>query len=215
VSQVAPVPPAIDARHSNVDLLTRIPVVDIGDADVVLMRAIARGERSAFAALYDRHAAVALALARRMLGATEMAEDVVQDGFLTIWRKARDFRSDEASPRTWLLTIVRNRCIDEVRRRARAQRGGMLSDAQPSAIDDDPWPEIWKRHCGDVVRDALGTLSPEQRTAIELAFYGGLTHNEIAERLDAPLGTIKKRVRSGLQRLRSRLDQGYAETTNS
>jgi RNA polymerase sigma-70 factor (ECF subfamily) len=150
-----------------------------------------------------------------MLGATETAEDIVQDGFLTIWRKARDFRPDGASPRTWLLTIVRNRCIDEIRRRARSARSGTSADAQPSAIDDDPWPEIWKRHCGDVVRDALAMLSAEQRTAIELAFFGGLTHNEIAERLDAPLGTIKKRVRSGLQRMRARLDQGYAETLNS
>ena len=204
-----------DARHFNVDLLTRSSVGDVGDADVVLMRAIARGERSAFAALYDRHAPAALALARRMLGATETAEDIVQDGFLTIWRKAREFRSDAASPRTWLLTIVRNRCIDEVRRRARAQRSETPSDVQPSAIDDDPWPEIWKRHCGDVVRDALGLLSEEQRTAIELAFFGGLTHSEIAERLDAPLGTVKKRVRSGLQRMRARLDRGYAETLNS
>jgi RNA polymerase sigma-70 factor (ECF subfamily) len=186
-------------------------VNEIGDADLILMRRMARGERAALATLYERHGGVALALASRMLGETDAAEEAVQDAFVSMWRSAADFKPDRAAPRTWLLTIVRNRCIDELRRRPATARVP-LDDAQPAAIEGDPWPEIWKRHCGDILRVALGELPSEQRHVIELGFFAGLSHAQIAERIDAPLGTIKKRMRSGLKRLRGALDVSYAES---
>ncbi len=186
-------------------------VNEIGDADLILMRRMARGERTALASLYERHGSVALALAARMLGENDAAEEVVQDAFVSLWRHAGDFQAGRAAPRTWLLTIVRNRCIDELRRRPAAPRIA-LDDAQPAAIEGDPWPEIWKRHCGSILREALEELPNEQRDVIELGFFGGLSHAQIAERVDAPLGTIKKRMRSGLKRLRGALDMSYAES---
>lgn len=182
---------------------------EIGDADLVLMRRMARGDRHALAMFYERHGGVALALARRMLNDFDAAEEAVQDAFVSVWRRAATFRSGAAAPRTWLLTIMRNRCIDELRRRSGAPRLS-LDDAQPSAIENDPWPEIWKRHCADAVRAALDALPSEQREVIELGFYGGYSHSQIAERLATPLGTVKKRMRSGLKRLRAALDERFA-----
>jgi len=184
---------------------------EIGDADLVLIRRVARGDRDALAALYQRHGGSALALARRMLGDGEAAEEVVQDVFVAVWRRAATFRPEASGPRTWLFAIVRNRSIDELRRRSGAPQRA-LDDAQPPALDNDPWPEIWKRHCGDALRTALAALPAEQREAIELGFYGGLSHSQIAERLGLPLGTVKKRVRSGLKRLRVALDDRFAES---
>jgi RNA polymerase sigma-70 factor (ECF subfamily) len=183
---------------------------EIGPSDLVLMRSMARGERSALSSLYERHGGLALTLAMRMLGDADTAEEVVQDAFVAVWRRAADFRPEAAAPRTWLLAIVRNRCIDELRRRPLAARVP-LDDAQPPAIEGDPWPDIWKRQCGDVLRAALRELPSEQRNVIELGFFGGLSHAQIAARVDAPLGTIKKRMRSGLKRLRLALDASYAD----
>jgi RNA polymerase sigma-70 factor (ECF subfamily) len=183
--------------------------------DATLMVRMGHGERRALAALYERHGGVALSLARRMLGSPEAAEDAVQDSFVALWRRASTFRPGAASPRTWLLTIVRNRCIDVLRRGdAHVNRNVSLEDAQPQAIDSDPWPELWKQHCGEAVRSALAMLPPEQRTVIELGFYGGFSHAQIAERLDAPLGTVKKRMRTGLKRMRAALDERFAEAAS-
>jgi RNA polymerase sigma-70 factor (ECF subfamily) len=179
--------------------------------DIVLMRRMAAGERTALGTLYERHAGVAFAFARRMLADADDAEEAVQDAFLALWRRAATFSPGGAAPRAWLLAIVRNRCIDELRRR-RGETNQSLEDAQACASENELWPEIWKRHCGDVVRAALAALSPEQREVIELGFYSGLSHSQIAERLDVPLGTIKKRMRSGLKRLRLVLDERYARS---
>jgi RNA polymerase sigma-70 factor (ECF subfamily) len=187
-------------RHAN----------EAGESDLVLMRSMARGERGALSTLYERYGGLALSLAMRMLGDVDAAEEAVQDAFVALWRRAANFRAEAASPRTWLLAIVRNRCIDELRKRP-ALPGVDLDDAQPPAIDGDPWPDIWKRQCGDVLRAALRDLPHEQRNVIELGFFGGLSHAQIAERLDAPLGTVKKRMRSGLKRLRLALDASYAD----
>ena len=151
---------------------------------------------------------VALALARRTLGDAADAEEAVQDAFVSVWRRAGTFRAGAAAPRTWLLTIVRNRCIDELRRR-RGDQQLSLDDAPPSAVENELWPEIWKRHCGNEVRAALDALPQEQRDVIELGFFAGYSHAQIAEKLAAPLGTVKKRMRSGLKRLRVELDDRY------
>jgi RNA polymerase sigma-70 factor (ECF subfamily) len=179
--------------------------------DIVLMRRMAAGERNALGTLYERHAGVAFAFARRMLADADDAEEAVQDAFLALWRRAETFRPGGAAPRAWLLAIVRNRCIDQLRRR-RGETNQSLEDAQASASVNELWPEIWKRHCGDVVRAALAALSPEQREVIELGFYSGLSHSQIATRLDVPLGTVKKRMRGGLKRLRLALDERYARS---
>lgn len=184
---------------------------EIGDGDHALLARMARGERYALATFYERHGGMALAFARRLLDDAEAAEEAVQDSFVAVWRRAGTFRPGEAAPRTWLLTILRNRCIDELRRR-RGEPMLSLDDAQPLAIENDLWPEIWKRHCGDAVRAALSDLPPEQREVIELGFYGGYSHAQIADRLAAPLGTVKKRMRSGLKRLRVALDERFARS---
>ncbi len=188
-------------RHEN----------EIGSSDLVLMRSMARGERSALSSFYERYGGLALTLALRMLGDVDGAEEAVQDAFVAVWRRAADFRPDAAAPRTWLLAIVRNRCIDELRRRPGPTRALPLDEAQPPAIEGDPWPDIWKRHCGEALRAALRELPNEQRNVIELGFFGGLSHAQIAERVDAPLGTVKKRMRTGLRRLRLALDASYAD----
>jgi RNA polymerase sigma-70 factor (ECF subfamily) len=183
-----------------------------GAADLILMRRIADGERNALAELYARHGGVALAFARRTLKDDHDAEEAVQDAFVSVWRRAGTFRSEASAPRTWLLTIVRNRCIDSLRRRRGDVTIAPLDENQPEAFDNELWPEIWKRQCGAAVRSAMGALPPEQREVIELGFYGGLSHSQIAERLALPLGTLKKRMRSGLKRLRDVLDESYSRS---
>jgi len=184
---------------------------EAGNADLGLMRRMAAGERQALTSFYERHGGIALAYAKRMLEDADDAEEAVQDAFVAVWRRAASFRAESAAPRTWLLTIVRNRCIDELRRR-RGEPLHSLDDMQPAAIENELWPEIWKRHCADAVRVALDRLPAEQRQVIDLGFFGGYSHSQIADRLSIPLGTIKKRMRSGLKSLRLVLDEQYARS---
>lgn len=186
---------------------------EIGDADVESMQRMARGERRALDALYTRHGSIALALATRMIGERNAAEDIVQEAFVALWRRAADFDANLCAPRTWLLAIVRNRCIDELRRRAISAKRATVLEEQPAAIEHDPWPQTWKRTCGSAIREALADLPREQREVIELGFYGSLSHAQIATRLATPLGTVKKRMRSGLKRLRSKLGVLFYEST--
>jgi RNA polymerase sigma-70 factor (ECF subfamily) len=192
-------------------MFTLTETTEAGEADLRLMLDIAAGDRNALAHLYERHGGVALAYARRMLDDADDAEEAVQDAFVSVWRRAASFRPEGAAPRTWLLTIVRNRCIDELRRR-RGETSRALDDAQPPHFENELWPEIWKRHCADAVRAALTSLPAEQRDVIELGFFGGYSHSQIAERLALPLGTIKKRIRSGLKALRVKLDDRFARS---
>jgi RNA polymerase sigma-70 factor (ECF subfamily) len=183
-----------------------------GAPDEIFMQLMARGDRRALDAFYARYGGLAIALAQRQLGERGAAEDVVQEAFVALWRGAAHFDPLQCAPRTWLLTIVRNRCIDELRRRAiRAKRATVLEE-QPAALADDPWPETWRRTCGSAIRTALAELPSEQREVVELGFYGNLSHAQISARLGAPLGTVKKRMRTGLKRLRSRLDAFYFES---
>jgi RNA polymerase sigma-70 factor (ECF subfamily) len=177
------------------------------------MQRMAGGDRHALDAFYSRYGSLAFALARRMIGECDSAQDAVQDAFVALWRRASDFDAARCAPRTWLIAIVRNRCIDELRRRAIVAKRMTEIDQQPPALEGDPWPETWKRTCGAAIRRALAHLPPEQREVVELGFYSGLSHAQIAVRVGAPLGTVKKRMRTGLKRLRAHLDRSFYESS--
>lgn len=179
-------------------------------ADEELIERIQRGEQASLTALYDRHRSLAYALALRVVRDPQRAEDVVQDAFLSVWRKAASYALGRGSVRTWLGSIVRNRAIDVVR----ASRERTLPDATSLLGIVDPRPavddEVAVRFDGERVRSAILRLPDDQRQAINLAFYGGLSHSEIADETGIPLGTVKSRIRLGMQRLRSTLaGQGY------
>lgn len=166
--------------------------------------ALVEGEDSgAFAGLYDRHSRAAYSLAYRMMGDRQAAEDLVQEAFLQVWRAARSYRADRGSVRTWILSIVHNRGIDQIRSRAHLRR--KQDKLEASALTSEPseaFSETWKNSQRAQVREALNTLPQEQLQILELAYFSGYTHVEIAEQLNQPLGTVKGRMRLGLQKLR-------------
>ena len=186
---------------------TAAPATEIGEPqDTQLVEEIARGEPNALTTLYDRYRTMAYSLAFRVTGDASLAEDVVQEAFLGLWRNAGRYSSVRASVRTWLLAIVHHRAIDALRRR-RATSQLPDGDAVPpmSLVMPDVWPEVAGRLDREQVRRALESISPPQREAIALAYYGGLTQQEIATRTGTPLGTVKSRVRLGLLALRHAL----------
>jgi RNA polymerase sigma-70 factor (ECF subfamily) len=152
--------------------------------------------------LYEAYHRQALGLAYRMLHDRGEAEEVVQEAFLAVWRMAGRYDSGRGSTRTWLLAIVRNRSISVLRAR-RGQRPETLGDDPPIAAGSDLLDEVVPHLDAEIARQALASLSIEQRQAIELAFFDGLTHTEIATRLSLPLGTVKGRIRLALNRLRT------------
>jgi RNA polymerase sigma-70 factor (ECF subfamily) len=173
------------------------------------MRQVAAGEIGGLENLYDRYHAMAYALALRITTETGLAEDVVQDSFLGLWRNAGRYAEAKGSVRGWLLAIVRHRAIDAVRRRrAGVALGEETDETLPAALTlPDVWPEVAGRLDAEQVRGALTVLPPAQREVIELAYFDGLTQREIAERTRAPLGTVKSRMRLGLVALREQLDR--------
>jgi RNA polymerase sigma-70 factor, ECF subfamily len=176
--------------------------------DAALVAAIGRRDEAALAALYDRYGRLAFALAYRLLADRGSAEDVVQDAFLAVWRHAERYRPERGAPRAWLMTIVHHAAIDRRRGRHKRELGDVPLDDVAFALEADErdaFEAVAEGIEAERVRRALGELPPEQREAIELAYFGGLTHQEIAERTGAPLGTIKGRMRLGLGKLRARL----------
>ena len=171
--------------------------------DEQLMARIAALDASAIEALYDRYGSMAFGLAIRITGEPALAEDVVQDAFLGVWRSADHYIDSRASAKTWVLSIVHHRAIDAVRRR-RPTVELPDPDAPPprALVVDDAWQEVLVRLDRVAIATAMATLSDVQRQAIELAYFGGLTQAEIAERTSTPLGTVKSRVRLGLLSLR-------------
>lgn len=171
--------------------------------DNLLVRRVALGEADALAALYDRHGRLAYSVAYRVLSDGPAAEEAVQDAFMTLWRKAATFDPERgAGVRAWLMTIVRNASIDAIRRRSRFSSREIELDVEiPVASDDDPVSEVLASIDRSVIRQAMLNLPEDQRLAIELAYFEGLTHREIAERYGLPLGTIKGRLRLGLHKL--------------
>jgi RNA polymerase sigma-70 factor (ECF subfamily) len=169
--------------------------------DEDLLRLVVARDETALAALYDRHGRTAFALACRVVGDAETAEEVVQEVFLAVWRRADSYRSDRGSVRGWLLTSVRNRAIDVLRARQSRPRTTFIDDL-PIAAPDDPAQTALSLASGEQIRAAVAALPPDQRTAIELAYFAGLSYPEIAARLGIPLGTVKSRLRLALERLR-------------
>ncbi|MBI2777084.1 MAG: sigma-70 family RNA polymerase sigma factor [Chloroflexi bacterium] len=185
------------------------------DADRQVLLDLVAGRLDALEALYDRYRAMAFAIALRITADRTLAEDVVQDAFMGAWRHADRYVEGRGSVKTWLLSIVHHRAIDAVRRRRPAVE---LPDPElpppPQLVAADLWPEVAGRLDAAEVRAALATLSDVQREAIELAYFGGLSQTEIAERTATPLGTVKSRMRLGLLALRRALagDDAVATT---
>ena len=177
-------------------------MTDLGPGDDQLIAAVARGDQAALLALYDRHGRMGYGLAYRILGEAGAAEEAVQDAYLRLWRRAATFDASRGNARSWLLTIVHHCAIDLLRRRAGAPPVvAALDEMADRRSVPDAWSEVSGRIESDRVRTAVETLPGEQRRAIEMAFFDGLTHREIAERDGLPLGTVKGRLRLGLKRL--------------
>ena len=175
-----------------------------GPSDEELLAAVGRREEAAVAALYDRYGRLAFSLAYRILGDQGAAEDVVQDAFLSVWRRAASFQPGRGSVRTWLLSIVHHRAIDRLRGTpGRARRDTALEEVDRVAALDDPWRDVELTLQRDVLKKGLATLPEEQRRTIELAYFGGYTQTEIAGAMGVPVGTVKGRMRIALQKLRA------------
>jgi RNA polymerase sigma-70 factor (ECF subfamily) len=179
-----------------------------GETDEQLLERVGRGDAAALATLYDRYRSMAFALASRITSDAQLAEDVVQEAFLGVWRNAARYSASRASVRTWTLAIVHHRAIDALRRRRPVSELPEGEAPPPSLIMPDVWPEVAGRLDRAAIGRALDSLSPAQREALELAYYGGLTQQEIASRTATPLGTVKSRVRLALLALRELLTSG-------
>jgi len=171
-------------------------------SDEALLALASRSDDAALGELYDRYGGIAYGLALRILRDRALAEDAVQEAFLGVWRAAGSFSAALGKPSTWILTFVHRRAVDLVRReeRRRSEPLDELTQHDPArseATDEEAWLRSQRR----AVQAALAKLPPEQREAIELAYYGGYTQSELAERLGQPLGTIKSRMFAGLHRL--------------
>ncbi len=172
-------------------------------ADEDLISLIQASDAQAFAVLYDRHGRAAYSLAYRMMGERQAAEDLVQDAFLKVWRAAGSYRADRGSVRTWLLSIVHNRGIDQLRSLASRRRTQERIEASaPTSQPSEAFAQTWRNSQREQVREALKTLPQEQLKVLELAYFSGYTHVEIAELLGLPLGTVKGRMRLGLKKIR-------------
>jgi RNA polymerase sigma-70 factor, ECF subfamily len=179
-------------------------------SDEALLSLVASSDDQALAELYDRFGRVAYGLALRILRDETLAQDAVQEAFLAVWRSADRFLAERAKASTWILTLVHRRAVDLVRREDR-RRGEPLErapePAAPATVEDEATLGFQRR----LVQEALRQLPPEQRQALELGYYGGLTQSELADRLGEPLGTIKSRMFTGLSRLRDLLAQAGLE----
>ena len=176
-------------------------------ADEELMQLVQRAEAAAFEVVYDRHSGAAFSLAYRMVGRGNVAEDVVQEAFLSIWRSGARYERARGSVRTWVLGIVHHRAIDQLRRssvhsKRRASDEGIEDRIESGERTD---VEVARRDEAQAIRTAMESLPPEQSHVIELAYFGGFTHTEIADILETPVGTVKGRMRLGLEKLRHSL----------
>ena len=173
-------------------------------ADEDLMVLVEGGEADAFAALYDRHCRLAYSVAHKLTGEKQAAEDLTQDAFIKVWRSAERYRPQRGSVRTWILSVVRNQSIDQLR--AKATRRRMQEKVEASAPRSEPseaFAQVWHEARLGRVREALDALPHFQQQVLELAHFSDLTHMEIAKRLGLPLGTVKGRMRLGLVKLRN------------
>jgi RNA polymerase sigma-70 factor (ECF subfamily) len=179
------------------------------DASVRLLGEIARGDRDAFARFYDLHATLVHTFALRILRERGEAEEVVQDVFVQVWRQAETYRADRGTPEAWLITLTRSRGIDKLRSRRRRDEMARPVD-NPDRLPTSAVAEsaAGQAEARATLGGALAELPAAQRSVLELAYFDGLTQSEIAARLGEPLGTVKTRMRSGLERLRGALTAG-------
>ncbi|HZU67657.1 MAG TPA: sigma-70 family RNA polymerase sigma factor [Ktedonobacteraceae bacterium] len=185
-------------------------------ADQALISAMCNREEWALELLYDRYHRYAYSLAYRVVQDANIAEDIVQEAFLAIWRKAGSYEAQQGNVRSWLQAIVHHRAIDKVREaRHRSQQWVPLqteNEQDPPGEQPDVWEEAWQDEQHRIIRTVLDQIPPEQRQVIELAYFGGYTHAEIAEQWNIPLGTVKGRMRLGLQKMKCLLQEYGLET---
>jgi RNA polymerase sigma-70 factor (ECF subfamily) len=182
-------------------------------ADEELMPLVGRKDPEAFEVLYDRHGGAAYSLAYRIVGDRAAAEEVTQEAFISVWRSGARFDATRGSVRSWLLSVVRNRAIDFLRSRAgKAPKLTFDDDAVLEArpAEERTEDEALQRETAAEIQGALGKLPGEQSKVIELAYFGGFSHSEIARILNLPMGTVKGRMRLGLEKIRGELAEGLA-----
>ena len=179
-------------------------------ADEDLMQLVRRADPDAFAVVYERHSGSAYALAYRMTGTRGAAEDVTQEAFISVWRSGARFDRNRGSVRTWVLGIVHHRAIDALRRGKVRDRPRVEDEnaAEKLEAPENTELEVARRDEAATVRRAMEVLPSEQVQVIELAYFGGFTHTEIADMLNTPVGTVKGRMRLGLKKLRDELGSG-------
>jgi RNA polymerase sigma-70 factor, ECF subfamily len=197
-------------RGVNGGALGRMDLAHLSDEALVAL--IARSDDDALAELYDRYSRIAYGLALRVLRDPALAQDAVQEAFLAAWRNAASFNPQLAKPSTWLLTLVHRRAVDLVRREERRRAEPLPETHELAGETTDEEAALRERR--QVVQHALRRLPQEQREALELAYYGGFTQSQLAERLGVPLGTIKSRMFGGLARLRELLAAAGVEASH-
>jgi RNA polymerase sigma-70 factor (ECF subfamily) len=182
-------------------------------SDDRMLDLLARGEPEGVEMLYDRYSGLAYTLALRVLNDSGAAEDVVQEAFLSIWRRASTYRSDRGSLRTWVCSIVHHRALDRLRGRAGRARQDVALEHAPVAVTSvsDTWDRVADELEREEIHKALVELSVEQRETIELSYFGGYSQTEISELMKVPLGTVKGRTRLALRKLRGALEYRLAE----
>lgn len=202
--------PLLMDRASGIERSGLMPPVDLSEArDRDLVRRVRERDEEAFRGLFRRYSPVALALARRVVRQSFLAEEIVQEAFLAVWRTPEGYDQQRGSVKAWLMGMVHHRAVDTVRREEAHRR--RAEGAIPEAFDREEDPaeqvveEIGLPEERKVVRSALEQLPPEQRQVIELMYFGGLSQSRIAERLSLPLGTVKSRTLLGMRRLRAAL----------
>ncbi|HET7088555.1 MAG TPA: sigma-70 family RNA polymerase sigma factor [Anaerolineae bacterium] len=182
--------------------------------DAMLVTLVARRDEAALAALYDRYSRLVYSVAMRIVGQRQLAEDITLDSFQRVWQAAGTFRRERGRFVTWLISVTRHRAIDELRRLGVRPEGASVELNQGidtgSSREDSVEDVVWLAYKREAVRRALAGLPQPQREALELAYFCGLTQQEIAERLTTPLGTVKTRMRMGMQKLRRALEEADA-----
>jgi RNA polymerase sigma-70 factor, ECF subfamily len=192
-------------RHSSPGVANRgRRYLLLEDADLISL--VENDDPEAFATLYDRHSRAAFALAYRMMDQRHAAEDLIQDVFLKVWRAAGSYRAGRGTVRTWILSIVRNRGIDQLRSTASRRRTqDKIEASAPRSQPSEAFAETWRKSRRDQILQAMKALPPEQSKILELVYFSGYTHVEIAGLLNIPLGTVKGRLRLGLEKMRGSL----------
>ena len=210
-SELVPFPAIYWGKHAGAFVISTKPVneQEAQDRDVELLRQIAAGDRTAFAEFYDRHSTLMFSVASKILRDAGEAEDVLQEVFVQIWEKAGRFDSKLGKASSWAAILVRNRAIDRIRasqRRTRLAEEAGVEQTIATEVADTANETIHGHEKAQLIQTAIVELPAEQRRAIELAYFSGLTQDEISKKLKAPLGTIKARIRRGLLKLRDQLE---------